>query len=169
LSPVHCERGTQALGTVHKKVEDKVAQSDRLYVLDVLNYDMADIFTAMGIDTSGGRFCFPEEKEVDMNTKMAILTQLKTNYNLPIDDDYLYEEFGIPKPKDYDQKKKEQQEQRERQRQLAAQALQTQQQDDEQQDDEQQEDQQEQKKQKLASRVRSFFAKAPQDGADLDW
>ena len=108
LTTESSDNGTQALGTVHKKVEDKVAQTDRQYVLNVLNYDMADIFTAMGINTEGGEFCFPEPKEVDANTKVSILTQLKKNFNLPVDDDYLYEEFGIDKPKNYEQLKKEQ-------------------------------------------------------------
>lgn len=99
------DNGTQALGTVHKKIEDKLAQADRLYILDILNYEMADIFAAMGIDTRGGEFYFPEQKDVDMNTKMSILTQLRNNFQLPVDDDWLYEEFGIEKPKDYDAQK----------------------------------------------------------------
>jgi len=103
--------GTQALGTVHKKVEDKVAQSDRRYVLDVLNYDMTDIFLSMGINTEGGEFCFPEPKDVDLAAKANILTQLRTTFNLPISDDYLYEEFGVEKPADYkSMKEKAQQE-----------------------------------------------------------
>lgn len=109
LTTESSENGTQALGTVHKKVEDQVAESDRRYVLNVLNYDMTEIFTAMGIDTTGGEFCFPKSKEVDANTKMSILTQLRNTFNLPVDDDYLYEEFGIDKPKNYEQLKKEQQ------------------------------------------------------------
>ena len=108
LTTESSENGTQALGTVHKKVEDKVAQSDRLYILDILNYDMADIFAAMGIDTKGGTFCFPEQKDVDMNTKISILTQLHSNFQLPVDDDWLYEQFGVEKPKDYDAQKKAQ-------------------------------------------------------------
>ena len=52
----------------------------------------------MGINTEGGTFCYPEPKETDAGTKISILTQLKKNFNIPIDDDYLYEEFGIDKP-----------------------------------------------------------------------
>ena len=48
------DKGTQALGTVHKDVEEKVTLSDRQDILDVLNYDMADIFAMLGIDTTGG-------------------------------------------------------------------------------------------------------------------
>jgi phage gp29-like protein len=99
--------GTQTLGTIHNKVEERVARADRMYVLDVLNYDMTDIFAAMGINTAGGEFVFPEPKEVDLASKMNILTQLSTSYNLPISDDYLYETFGIDKPKDYDKLKEQ--------------------------------------------------------------
>ena len=94
--------GTQALGTVHKKVEDRVAESDRQYVLDVLNYDMTDIFVALGINTGNGEFFFPDTTEVDLTAKAGMLVQLKETFKLPISDDYLYEEFGIPKPENYD-------------------------------------------------------------------
>lgn len=96
------DKGTQALGTVHKKGEDRIAESDRQYVLDVLNYEMSDIFARLGINTAGGEFFFPDPKDVDLTNKANILVQLKTSFNLPIDDDYLYKEFGIEKPKDYD-------------------------------------------------------------------
>ena len=98
-------KGTQALGTVHKKVEEAVAKADREFILNVLNYDMADIFAHMGINTAGGKFCFPEKKDTDQKTKMNILTQLRNTFLLPVDDDYLYEEFGVEKPRDYDKQK----------------------------------------------------------------
>ena len=114
LTTESSDTGTQALGTVHKKGEDKIAQSDRLYVLDVLNYEAADIFARMGIYTTGGEFCFPEKKDLDPTSKINILTQLCTGFNLPVDDDYLYEEFGISKPANYEMIKKEEQERRAR-------------------------------------------------------
>ena len=77
--------------------------SDRQDILDVLNYDMADIFAMLGIDTTGGEFCYPEKKLIEPEKKMSILTQLRTNFNLPVGDDYLYEEFGIEKPANYDE------------------------------------------------------------------
>ena len=104
------DKGTQALGTVHKDVEEKVTLSDRQDILDVLNYDMADIFAMLGIDTTGGEFCYPEKKLIEPEKKMSILTQLRTNFNLPVGDDYLYEEFGIEKPANYDELKKRQEE-----------------------------------------------------------
>ena len=79
-------------------------------ILYVLNYDMADIFAMLGIDTTGGEFCYPEKKLIEPEKKMSILTQLRTNFNLPVGDDYLYEEFGIEKPANYDELKKRQEE-----------------------------------------------------------
>lgn len=104
------DKGTQALGTVHKDVEEKVTLSDRQDILDVLNYDMTDIFAMLGINTDGGEFCYPEKKFIEPEKKMAILTQLRTNFNLPVDDNYLYQEFGIEKPADYNAQKKRQEE-----------------------------------------------------------
>lgn len=98
--------GSEALGTVHKKEEDQVLKADQKYVLNVLNYDMADIFAAMGIDTSNGEFTYPEPKAIDSTAKANILVQLRSNFRLPISDDYLYETFGVEKPQDYEALKK---------------------------------------------------------------
>lgn len=166
LTTESSENGTQALGTVHKKVEDKVAESDRLYILDILNYELTDIFAAMGINTQGGAFCFPERKEVDMNTKMSILTQLRTNFQLPVDDDWLYKEFGIEKPKNYDAVKAEQKEQCEQSEKQAQQAKPT----EEGEGQEEEEEIKEPPKKEFKNWWRRFFAWAPsRHGADSDW
>lgn len=166
LTTESSENGTQALGTVHKKVEDQVAESDRRYVLDVLNYDMTEIFAAMGIDTTGGEFCFPDPKKVDANTKMSILSQLRNTFNLPIDDDYLYEEFGIDKPKNYEQLKKEYQVMAET---IASAPVANKQEEDEEEYKDKQQKQQE-KKRTFKDWFMRFFGFAPKDdGAALDW
>ena len=185
LTTESSENGTQALGTVHKKVEDRVAQADRRYVLDVLNYDMTDIFLRLGINTDGGVFCFPEQNDIDPATKMNILTQLRASFHLPVSDDFLYQEFGVEKPADYDQRKAEQEErarQEELQRQLIAAA------DDDNDDDDDNDNKNDDKgiednkkgkpsdkpadknKKTFKNWLRSFFAPAPcRDGADLNW
>ena len=48
--------GTQALGTVQAKEQMKITEDDVQFVLDILNYDMTEIFSAMGVDTSNGEF-----------------------------------------------------------------------------------------------------------------
>lgn len=163
LTTESSEKGTQALGTVHKKVEDKVLEADRKYVLNVLNYDMTDILLRMGINTEGGTFCFPEPKETDAGTKISILTQLKKNFNIPIDDDYLYEEFGIDKPANYEQLKAEQK--------TAEQADRIPSPKKELEPANKGRDDEPTPKQKRNFRnwLKGFFVKAPADGAALDW
>ena len=157
------ENGTQALGNVHKKMEDRISQADRLYILDILNYDMADIFLAMGIDTKGGKFAFNDAAtrfDTDLQTKVNVLTQLRSNFQLPIDDDYLYEEFGIEKPKNYKaQKKAQEDEQKLQEKQEKQQTTKTDSSDPSDSSD----------KKSFKNRLKSFFAQAPQDGADLGW
>lgn len=159
LTTESSENGTQALGTVHKKVEDKVAQADKNYVLNVLNYDMSDIFARMGINTAGGVFCFPEKKEIDSTTKLNIITTLKSNFNLPVSDDYLYEEFGVEKPDNYEQIKKEREKQPPHNN---VQAPETKEEKDPEPTTAQ--------KKSFRNWIASFFGKAPSDGgAALDW
>ena len=168
LTTESSEKGTQALGTVHKKVEDKVALADKKYVLDVLNYDMADIFARLGINTAGGEFCFPERKDIDPTSKINILTQLATGFNLPVSDDYLYKEFGIEKPDDYERMKKEREEKGQREE-AAAQIPKQEDGDNGGDGDEDLEPTPKQKK-SLRNWLAGFFAKAPsRGGADLDW
>ena len=186
LTTESSDTGTQALGTVHKKGEDKIAQSDRLYVLDVLNYEAADIFARMGIYTTGGEFCFPEKKDLDPTSKINILTQLCTGFNLPVDDDYLYEEFGISKPANYEMIKKEEQERRAREAEEAKAAAEQIPQNDgdteddpdkdnnpengEQGDDKDLPEPTEKQKKTFKNWLKSFFAKAPlSGGAALEW
>ena len=157
LTTESSERGTQALGTVHKKVEDKIVEADRKYVLNVLNYDMSDIFLSMGIDTRGGEFCFPEKKDVDPSTHINILTQLKNTFNLPVSDDYLYEKFGVEKPKDYKRIKSE-----EANRRMEIHQENT--------ADREKEEPEANREKSLSARLRRFFVQAPRkNGAVLEW
>lgn len=93
------ENGTQALGTVQAKGEDLIKMADRTFVLNVLNYDLTDLFAEIGFDTSSGTFIFDETEDVNMTEQLMIVQGLY-NMGLPISDDYLYEKFGIEKPKD---------------------------------------------------------------------
>ncbi len=91
-----------------------------------------------------------------------MLTQLRSNFQLPIDDDYLYEEFGIEKPKDYKaQKKAQEDEQKLQEKQEKQQTIKT--------DSPEPSEPENSDKKSFKNRLKSFFAQAPQDGADLGW
>ena len=138
------ETGTQALGTVNKEVEDELAKDDRRFILNVLNYDMTDIFRDLGINTEGGAFCFVEPEKMSASEK-ADLFKKAIDMGLPIDDDYMYEQLGIEKPKDYNALKQEQADRRERQ----LEALRS-------------------ERETPENRATRFFGNAPQYGA-LEW
>ena len=106
------ETGTQALGTVHSKVEDELVEQDGLFILNLLNYEMTDIFATLGVNTDGGKFVFVEEEELTLIQKAELLQKAHEVFRLPMSDEYLYEALNIEKPDDYDRLKKEMESQR---------------------------------------------------------
>lgn len=98
------DTGTQALGTIHKNAEEAINHMDRLYVLNVLNYDMADIFTALGVNVKNGRFEYEQPKNINLEARINIDRTLQA-MGLPISDDYLCETYGVERPADYDRLK----------------------------------------------------------------
>lgn len=98
------DTGTQALGTVHKEEEDDMNADDRDFLLDILNYGMKPIFENLGFNVEGGEFVYAHKDKTDPQAMLNIVQGMK-NIGLPMDDDWLYETFGIEKPKDYDQQK----------------------------------------------------------------
>ena len=59
------ETGTQALGTIHNKVEQEIIEQDALSILNLLNYDMTALFASLGINTQGGEFVYVEEPDME--------------------------------------------------------------------------------------------------------
>lgn len=98
--------GTQALGTVHQQEENELKADDRDFVLDVLNYEMTDVFKNLGINTDGGEFVYVENKLLNPNQQVDVIQKAKS-MGLPIDDDYIYKVLAIEKPDNYDAMKAE--------------------------------------------------------------
>ena len=148
--------GTQALGTVQAKEQLKITDDDVQFILDLLNYDMADIFASLGVNTEGGEFVRVEQKYQDKQVQINVVSKLK-EMGLPMSDDYLYKTFDVEKPEDYDalkaQQEAEAQAKEERARQLA---------------DRLNQPPTNEEKEKFFDRFRRFFGLAPQDGASRD-
>ena len=92
--------GTQALGTVHKAVEEELNEDDCNTVLDVLNYYMLPIFESLGFNVTGGKFVSAKRKEVDTSRQADIYLKMQ-QLGLPIDADDVYETLGVKKPDDF--------------------------------------------------------------------
>lgn len=105
------ETGTQALGTVHKAVEEELNEDDCNTVLDVLNYYMIPIFEALGYNVSGGKFVSAKRKEIDITTQADIYLKMQ-QLGLPLDADDVYEALNVKKPDDFDKQIAEKEEQR---------------------------------------------------------
>ena len=148
--------GTQALGTVQAKEQMKITEDDVQFILDLLNYDMADIFASLGVNTEGGEFVRVEQKYQDKQVQINVVSKLK-EMGLPMSDDYLYNTFDVEKPEDYNALKAEQEAEQiareERARQLAERLNQ---------------EPVNEEKRKFLDRFRSFFGLAPRDGASSE-
>lgn len=92
------DKGTQALGSVQKKSEDQIIESDRKLLLNILNYDLTDTFARFGYNKQSGRFGYSKPKESNISSRVDIAIKLDS-LGIPIDFDQLYEETGFRKPK----------------------------------------------------------------------
>lgn len=106
------DSGARSLGEVHKDVEDAKHISDIKYITDIIDTKFKSILKLFGYDVSGGHIWFKSgENDWDlMSKKWSVLSGLSRQ--VPISDDYIYQEFDIPKPDDYDALKKKMEEDR---------------------------------------------------------
>ncbi len=101
------ENGARSLGEVHQDMEEAKNQSDRNLILSVLNTQFRAILKRFGINAAGGFFCFKEDAK-DWNSlqcKWNVINSIADR--VPVDDDFIYEEFDIPKPENYEELKEE--------------------------------------------------------------
>lgn len=153
--------GTQALGTVHQEEEDAIKEDDRDFILDVLNYEMTDIFASLGVNTEGGEFVYVETMRLNPSQQVDVISKAKA-MGLPITDDYLYRTLMIDKPDNYDELKAQIEAEQEAERKLKEQMAGAM--GDDNTPDKEEEDT-EPKRNGLRNRLIRFFGLAPNDGA----
>jgi len=93
-----------AQSRIHAQVEDDINISDINYTRRGLNTRFVAIMTALGIPgAEGGRFVVPIEAEQQLSAKdkLDMDIALVRDLNLPMDDDYFYQQYNIPKPANY--------------------------------------------------------------------
>ena len=101
------EIGSQALGEVHKEAEGEKNESDKLFILSVLNTRFRAVLKRFGFNLQGGEIMY-EGLETDwarLKDKWDVISAIRQE--VPVDDDYIYDEFPIPKPDNYEQLKEE--------------------------------------------------------------
>ena len=92
----------------HSDQDNNKHESDISYVRKILNSRFIKILEAHGFNTEGGSFIIQgEETKLTTKESYEMVKSMVTELDLPVDDDYFYETFGIPKPDNYNQLKKE--------------------------------------------------------------
>ena len=76
-------------------------EEDRVFILNILNYEFTDIFKSLGFNTDGGKFVYAKKEGINPSQHIDIVTKLNA-----MDDDYLNETFAVRKPANYDEIKK---------------------------------------------------------------
>jgi len=101
-----------AQSKVHSKQQLEIIKTDMVDVLNAINSaQFTEILKTYGYRVEGGRFCFKKELDV---TELQQRSQIDSTLAkvIPIDDNYFYETYGIPKPDNYDELKTKMEEQR---------------------------------------------------------
>src|SRR5690606_5740742 len=100
-----------AQSKTHEGQDERKNESDITFTRRVLNSRFIRILQAHGFDTQGGRFVVQgEDNELTVKESFEMHRQMATELNLPIDDDFWYDTYGVPKPDNYEQIKKERRE-----------------------------------------------------------
>ena len=95
-----------AQSETHEGVEDDRKQSQISKIRKVLNSRFIRIMEAAGIDTNGGKFIVRSNKKALPKDKaFPIHKSMVQDLDIPISDDFFYEEYNVPKPDDYDAQK----------------------------------------------------------------
>ena len=89
--------------TMNANTEDDINIDDLADELGDMNECVKPVLHTLGYPVKCGRFVIlPTKEELSLKEKATILCELKNQLGLPLDDNYLYQEFGITKPKNYD-------------------------------------------------------------------
>lgn len=96
----------------HEHTEDMINKSDMEDELAIMNELVKPILANLGIPVNDGEFIHREEDEkLSVKDKVDMFVKLKNEYKLPMDDDHVYEQTGVPKPADYNAQKQKQEQQ----------------------------------------------------------
>lgn len=92
----------------HEQTEDDINTDDKADELSIFNENVKPILYNLGLLPVDGSFVYEEQEEdIPLPDKIDNIIRLRNEAKLPIDDDYLYETTGIPKPANYDVQKQQ--------------------------------------------------------------
>ncbi len=102
MTTTEASYGGYAQGKIHKDVEAALLVDDIDDAVAELNEKLIPILARLGYPTECGEFSVINEDNLSLTERITIDTQLANI--IPIDDDYYYSTYGIPKPENADKK-----------------------------------------------------------------
>lgn len=85
-------------GKVHGDTENDINKADRRYIQRILNEKLLPILEKRGYPVKGGWFSFPDkEKALSKKEQLEIAMEVDDRTEAGIDENYWYENFGLPK------------------------------------------------------------------------
>lgn len=101
-----------AQAEVHSKQQLDITKSDLAFVQNVLNEEkFLTVLRSYGYPINGGSFEFERELDLDALKKRFEIDD-RVSTKVPIDDDYWYSTYGVPKPYNYGELKNKREEER---------------------------------------------------------
>ncbi len=89
-----------AQGKIHATVEQDIHLCDRRYITRILNDMLNPLLILHGFPVADGKWVYMEEDDIDVQTKKIVI-DMQVAQQVPVDDDYFYETYSIPKPANY--------------------------------------------------------------------
>ncbi len=99
------DNGARSLGEVHQDAEDAKHLSDMKFISDILNTKFKAILKTFGFNVAGGFIMFKSADPNWSNLKVKWDVLNSFSDKVPVSDDFMYQEMGIPKPDNYDELK----------------------------------------------------------------
>lgn len=87
--------GSYAAGKMHHEVEQSIHDTDREFVIRILNEKLIPVLQNLGYKADG-EFKFIDTDDIPLKDRIMIDMQVANL--VPVDDDYFYETYNIPRP-----------------------------------------------------------------------
>lgn len=95
-----------AQAEIHDKQDEKKNETDLAFVRRNLNSRFIKVLKSAGFDTKGGTFVLKQDHKINKQA-FEVHKAMRKELNVPIDDDFFYETYGVRKPDNYEKLKKE--------------------------------------------------------------
>lgn len=98
-------KGGNYKGDVHAKSEQEVTKADKKFIIRILNEKFNPILENFGFKVEGGWFAYEEKEQLTLKQRLELDKELAGI--IDIDDEYFYETYNIPQPKNKKKTKEE--------------------------------------------------------------